>query len=284
MRGFLDASLMMPTSILTFHSQNIAGADHASNDHVALRQDLAALHDAGYRIISLDHLLEGVAGEDAFASRQVVLTFDDGCDFDVRDIDWPGHGLQRSFLGIMEDFAKSAGAGNQPGLQPGIQPGLHATTFVIASQEARDAIDTASLLGKDWMSHSWWASAQAHPMLSVGNHSWDHNHRDFAGKDSGSFRSVDDHAQCLAQVVRSAAAIEAQTGIWPHFFAYPFGESSPYLRDKFFPDHPEVHGCRAAVGTEAGFVTADSNIWNLPRFVCGRDWDSAESLIELLDG
>ena len=93
---------------------------------------------------------------------------------------------------------------------------------------------------------------------------------------------MDTHEQCLQQVVQAAGAIEAITGRWPQYFAYPFGESSAYIRDTFFPEFTEVHGCRAALGTDPGVVTASSNRWNLPRFVCGRDWKSSEELLQLI--
>jgi hypothetical protein len=93
---------------------------------------------------------------------------------------------------------------------------------------------------------------------------------------------VDSHAECLQQVVRAGSAIEATTGRWPEIFAYPFGESSAYLRETFFPEYAEVHGCLAAMGTDASAVTRSSNRWNLPRFVCGRDWRSPEMLQDLL--
>lgn len=258
--------------VLTYHSQNIRGAEYAANDHVALAADLQALHDSGFKVISLDRLLDWLDGDVAEGEieRSVVLTFDDGCDFDVHDLNFPGHGLQRSFLGILEDHHANTGAP------------LHATSFVIASSDARWKIDSGSLFGKGWISDDWWADADAHEMLSVENHGWDHNHPDLAGPGRGGFQSIDSHEECLEQVVRAAAAIEGKTGRWPRHFAYPFGESSAYIRDSFFPVFQEVHGCRAALGTEPGHVKDSSDRWNLPRFVCGRDWRSSQQLLELV--
>jgi peptidoglycan/xylan/chitin deacetylase (PgdA/CDA1 family) len=268
---------MLSIPILTYHSQNVAGHDAADNDHVALAGDLEALHRAGYRFVSLDTVIDTLLRGDDPGPRHVALTFDDGCALDVRDLEWPGVGLQRSFLGIMEDFAR---------LVP-IEGAPHATVFVIASSAAREAIDTSSLFGKGWLGDDWWREAQAHPMLTIGSHSWDHNHPDLGpgpgGHDRGRFDSIDDHAGCLQQVVRAGAAIEARAGVWPSVFAYPYGQSSEYLRETFFPAFTHVHGCRAAVGTRAGTVTADSDVWNLPRYVCRRDWRSPEELIEVLN-
>lgn len=262
--------------ILTYHSQNIEGNSTADNDHAALAADLRALHNAGRQIISLDRLMDWLDGEtgDGTVHNAAVLTFDDGCDFDVRDIDYPGHGLQRSFLGIMQDFLAE--------LPPGVKPFLHATSFVIASREARQQIDAGSLFGKGWISDDWWQQADSSRMYSVENHGWDHNHPDLEGDARGNFHTVDTPQQCEEQVIRASAFIGQITGRQPEYFAYPFGESSEYIRETWFPGQAAHHGCRAALGTAPGHVRRDTNRWNLPRYVCGRDWKSPEALLALL--
>lgn len=262
--------------ILTYHSQNIRGETSADNDHVALSGDLRALHLAGWHVITLDDVLDWLDGrlDDAAVHQAVVITFDDGCDFDVRDIEYPGHGLQRSFLGIMRDFLA--------GFPADERPPLHATSFVIASEEARRQIDAGSLFGLGWISDDWWREAEAASLISVENHGWDHNHPDLEGDTRGNFHTVDTHEQCLEQVVHAAEAIEHRSGRRPRYFAYPFGESSDYIRNEFFPGFPALHRCRAAIGTQAGHVERDTDRWNLPRFVCGRDWASPKELLTLL--
>ena len=263
-------------AVLTYHSQNIDGNCPASNDHHALAADLRALNRAGFRIQPLDVLINWLEGENAAVeSRSVFLTFDDGCDFDVRDIEWPGHGLQRSFTGILQDFQ------SEYGMQA--QPELHATSFVIASSDARRVIDAGSLFGRGWISDDWWRECDRNGLLAIENHGWDHNHPDLDGDDRGRFCGVDDLASCLEQVVRAAGAIAELSGRWPRYFAYPFGESSPYIREEFFPRNAEMHGCRAAFGTLPGPVTLDSDRWNLPRYVCRRDWNAPESLLRLIE-
>jgi len=262
--------------VLTYHSQNISGNEYAHNDHVALREDLRALHLAGRKIVPLDWLIDVFDGSRTAAdlAQAVVLTFDDGCDFDVRDLEFPGHGLQRSFAGIMSDHIEANG---YAGLH------LHATSFVIAHREARRVIDVGSLSGQGWISDDWWLETDQHGLIAIENHGWDHNHPDLGGGQRGDFHSIDTQEQCLQQVVRAAGAIEDVTGRWPSYFAYPFGQSSAYIRTEFFPRHTEVHGCRAALGTDPGCVTTSSDRWNLPRYVCGRDWKSAQELLALIE-
>lgn len=265
-------------AVLTYHSQNIAGSGRADNDHAALAEDLEVLHRAGARILPLAEAvaaaLDGTLDRD---SHHVALSLDDGCDFDVRDLDYPGHGMQRSMLGIMEDFV--ARHGRQA------QPGLHATSFVIASPDARRVIDAKSLFGRGWISDDWWRDATQHPMLELGNHGWDHAHPDLVpeGTDWG-FHGVDDLEGCERQVERAALLIERLAGRRPTLFAYPFGQSSAYIREEYFPRFGEHHGCVAAFGTEPGTVSGDSDRWNLPRFVCGRDWRDADGLLRLVRG
>jgi len=267
--------------ILTYHSQNISGNDYAHNDHVALREDLCTLHRDGRHIVPLDWLLDVLEGSRKHAdlAQAVVLTFDDGCDFDVRDLDYPDHGPQRSFAGIFADHIKASG---DPALR------LHATAFVIAEREARRIIDAASLFGQGWISDDWWRETERGGYIAIENHGWDHNHPDLghpdlAGTERGGFHTVETEAQCLQQVVAAAGAIEAITGRWPRYFAYPFGESSAYIRSEFFPRYTQAHGCRAALGTDPGPVTASSDRWNLPRYVCGRDWKSSQELLALIN-
>jgi hypothetical protein len=265
-------------AILTYHSQNIDGHGTADNDHVALASDLERLHAAGVRVVPLGWVVDWLDGARPAADLEgaVALTFDDGSVFDVRDVDYPGLGPQRGFLGILEDFAERRG--------PDARPALHATSFVIASPEARQVIDEHSLGGRGWMEDGWWREVQAGGRIALGNHSWDHVHPALAGAGEvvPGFAHVDDDAACRAQVLRSAEYIAGCAGAWPEFFAYPCGQSSAYLREEWFPAHRETHRCRAAFGTRPAHVTPDSDRWNLPRFVCRRDWKTPEQLLALL--
>jgi hypothetical protein len=111
---------------------------------VAFAQDLRLIRELGFKIIPLAWLIEGLLGEREIGLEKCVcITFDDGVDADVRDLDFPRFGLQRGFVNIMRDFRDEYG--------PGAQPTLHATSFVIASPEARAVMDEHSLFGKGWM-------------------------------------------------------------------------------------------------------------------------------------
>lgn len=268
----------MIAAILAYHSQNVAGFETGNNDHVALAADLDTLHEAGARIVSLSTLVNGLFSGGSLPTGQplVCLTFDDGCDFDVRSLEFPGFGVQTGFLQIMEDFVQRHGAA--------AQFGLHATSFVIADPLARQLIDQTSLFGSGHMSDDWWREANKHPMMAIANHGWDHNHPDLEEHHypRGGFEVVDTHEYCYQQVVVAAELIQQITGRYPAFFAYPFGESSEYMRDVWFPNHFEQHRSLVAIGTDPGLVSSKSNRWNLPRFVCGRDWSSPGELLKIL--
>ena len=162
--------------------------------------------------------------------------------------------------------------------------GLHATSFVIADPQARQLIDRKSLFGKGHMSDDWWREINKHPMMAIANHGWDHNHPDLEESHypRGGFEVIDRQKYCHQQVVVAGEFIQKITGRYPIFFAYPFGESSEYIRNVWFPNHCHQHRCIAAIGTGAGRVSATSNRWNLPRFVCGRDWSTPAELLNRL--
>lgn len=269
---------MSKAAILAYHSQNVAGNETHNNDHVALAADLEALHAAGCRFVSLGTLVDSLFSGDIEQPEEplVCLTFDDGCDYDVRTLTFPGYGVQTGLLAIMEAFVRRHGKA--------AQPGLHATSFVIASPEARRQIDSKSLFDSGHMSDDWWKAADAHPMMAIGNHGWDHNHPDLEEEHypRGGFAQVSNAEHCRHQVVQAAEYIASKTGRKPRFFAYPFGESSVFIRTEYFPEHGDEHGCLAAIGTDPGPVSAQTDRWNLPRFVCGRDWSRPSELLNVL--
>jgi hypothetical protein len=263
--------------VLLYHSQNVAGNDYLSNDHVALADDLRLIQKLGLEIVPLGWLVDWLLGErDLDVGHCVCISFDDGVDADVRDLDFPGIGMQRGFLNIMRDFRNEVG--------PAVQAHLHATSFVIASAEARAVMDRHSLFDKNWMSEDWWR-ADHDGLLGIGNHGWDHEHPDLVhigGQPAGGFLDVDDRNKADAQIVTAAEYIaELNHGRWPELFAYPYGHVNSYLSTEYFPGH-EHHGTRAAFTTEPSPVRADSDRWQLGRFICGRHWRSHTELEKIL--
>jgi peptidoglycan/xylan/chitin deacetylase (PgdA/CDA1 family) len=263
--------------VLLYHSQNVAGNDYASNDHVALKDDLRLIQELGLKVIPLYWLVSWLRGECQLdLQRCVCISFDDGVDADVRDLVFPGHGPQRSFLNIMRDFHDEFGLD--------AQPMLHATTFVIASPQARAVMDRHSLFGKGWMNDDWWG--QEHDgLLAVASHGWDHAHPDLAHvgeQPDGHFLGVDELHKAERQIVDAAEYIASRmNGRRPDLFAYPYGHVNEYLPGEYFPASAH-HQTRAAFTTEPAPITPGSDLWRLGRYVCGRDWRSESDLEKIL--
>ena len=269
--------------ILTYHALNIEGNDYLGNDHVAFREDLRLLTALGFRIIPLADLVQLVIDPNAaLPTKCVAISFDDGTNFDFEDLPHPSAGLQRSMLNIMRDFAIA---------HPGAQATMHATTFVIASSAARDTMDRTCILGRGWMSDSWWQPAVASGLFHIANHSWDHCHDSLpriAQRDQlkGTFAGVDTLADANAQIKVAAetiARIAPNPGV--ELFAFPYGVANPYLLEEYLPQQVKIGGgqfVRAAFSTEPAPVTRESNRWWIPRYVCGHHWKSTDDLKTIL--
>jgi peptidoglycan/xylan/chitin deacetylase (PgdA/CDA1 family) len=269
--------------VLTYHGIDVEGNDYDNNDHVALHEDLETIQAHGSTIVPLRWIAEIVTGDRPAPDSEtwVALTFDDGSHFDWHDLDHPTNGRQRSFYNILKDFRHRHG--------DDAQPHLHATSFVIASPEARAQLDRSCLIGKGWWSDDWWPDAVQDGLLDIQNHSWDHCHptlEHVCQKDQikGSFEAIDTHTECRCEIKQAGAYIEQQTGKWPDLFAYPDGEYSEYLRDHYFPEHADEHRSFAAFGSLAGYVTEVASRWCIPRFVYRANWSSSNELLTILNG
>lgn len=271
----------MRVPVLTYHAVNIAGNDYANNDHVALAADLRMIDRLGLRVVPLQWVVEqrlGLAERDLSAC--VALNCDDGSDFDFRDLDHPAHGPQRSLFNILRDFIAEHGTA--------AQPHLHLTSFVIASPEARAHIDRGALVGQGWMSEAWWPEAEASGLMAIENHSWDHNHPTVPapgvdGMPRGSFLEVDNETRAEAEIAAAARYIDAR--IAPRrsrLFCYPFSHVPAFVHDDYLPRRGADIGLLAAFGDGAAPVTMASDVWNLPRYICGWHWRSPQALEELL--
>ncbi len=278
----VPAAIIAPMAIpiLTYHSVNILGNDYADNDHVALAADLETITELGFRVVPLARAVErapaGAPGE-----RLAALTFDDGAVFDYEDFEHPTCGFQKSFYRIMTEFQQRAG--------PDAQPELHASSFVIVSPEARAAMDRIDFGRRNWWHEDWWRPAMASGLISIENHSWDHNHPTVPAtvqkhNQKGTFRNIDTRAECDAEIRQAADYLFERTGRRSCFLAYPWGQSSAYLRDEYLPRFGRVIGLEAAFGSGPGYLDSDSPRWNVPRFVCGPDWKSTDELAAILEG
>lgn len=279
MRFFRKPKLSVP--VLTYHSLNVLENTYAANDHLAFESDLRTIARLGLRVIPMTSLVDSLkSGVSSKALEKcVVITIDDGSWLDYHDIVHPTCGDQRSFFNILTDFqATEAGAK---------QDSLHITSFVIASPNARRYLDERILIGKGWWGDDWWREANASGLMNVECHSWDHVHDALdtvlqQNNLKGDFRQVKTREDCSAQTTGAAEYIEKVTSRRPLYFAYPWGHASRYMVNEFMPGCRDEHRFEAAFSIEPRHVTHADNIWDLPRYVCGRDWKSPEGLISIL--
>ncbi len=267
----------MTALVLTYHSVDVRGHEYAVNDHVAFASDLRALDRAGWRVRPLAQLVHGwERGGLAELGHSVALTLDDGCMLDARDAQHPTCGPQRGMQGILRDFDAEF---------PGAQPDLHATSFVIASPDARAELDRRDYLSLGWWGEDWWREVQDSGLGTVESHSWDHNHPSLertAMHGPRRFDTLATRAEAQAEIEQANAHIERVTGRAPQFFAYPWGQVSPYLADDYLPNEVRAHALCAAFTTEPAPLDGARDRWRLPRFVCGEHWRSAEAFAALL--
>ena len=275
----------MKAFVLAYHSHNIFGSEYATNDHVALASDLATITDAGAKIVPLAKIVEIACAGKPFVETLVGLTFDDGPVFDVAGMRHAAFGPQAGFLDILREFQARRGVR--------AQPNLHATSFVIASPEARAAMERAPSCGfadhGHWLDDSWWNEAIDTGLLGIGNHSWDHVHSEVPhvalSRDiRNDFTQVDNHADADRQIRQASDYILAKTSGRCDYFAFPFGHVNDYLRRDYLPNRIAEHRMLAAFSTEPRPVVTGDDRWSLPRFVHGHHWKSPEELASMLRG
>lgn len=272
----------MRAAVLTYHSQNITGSDYASNDHVALAMDLAQLRDSNIALVPLATIVDALLTRNPahFPAGCVTLTCDDGTLLDWEDYEHPTHGHQRSFDHLLRDHLVRSGEAAEKQL----------TSFLIASPQARSAIDTGCYGGAPLSSERWWLPAARSGRFAFGNHSWDHAHaclpdHQINPERRGHFFSVDNEVEADRQIAQAtdylnAALAPSDTQV--RWFAYPYGHCAAYLTDEYFPSRKDRHRIQAAFTTEPAFVTPDTPLFRIPRFVCGQAWRSPEEFRRLL--
>lgn len=266
--------------VLAWHAMNVAGPGYSENDHTAFRDDLETIHRLGLRVVSLRAIADAVvSGTLEHLEGCIGLSFDDGSDFDYRDLPHPTWGCQRGMANILGDFRARHGAA--------AQPHLHATSFVIVSPEARAELDRSCMIGCRWWNDDWWREAECGGLVAVESHGWDHNHESLAATASrakrGSF-DITDAGEAEAEIGAAVPVLRERRGRGGEvLFAYPYGEASEFLARRWLPDEGEGHGILAAFTASRGApVTRETSRWEIPRYVFGQHWKRPGELEALL--
>lgn len=252
----------MQIPVLTYHSTNISGNDYHSNDHIALRSDLNSISQLGVNVLSALDLVKWIRGELQLDNNKkyTVITFDDGVMLDYLDWQHPRHGFQSSFYNIL----KSHGAY------------IHATAFVIASPKDRKILEESCMGGYQIWSDDWWQDAEDSQLISIENHSWDHLHKTLEVVKQkhnlkGDFKKIDTFEDADKQIKQSSDYINSQIdNKKTKLFAYPYGDYNAYLVEQYFPDQQD--DIIAAFSCEPIHASKHSNIWKIPRYMCGLHW------------
>jgi Predicted xylanase/chitin deacetylase len=275
----LDKTLAVP--VFCYHSVNITGTTYARNDHVALMEDLTILSRQGFRLLSPLSLVKALRGEGVLPQgKYACITFDDGADLDYYDYDHPDAGLVKSFQGILEQSSLGREANPDAALT---------ASFVIVSPQAREELTTSCFFGQELIRDSWWRECAQKGMIGIANHSWDHTHETLTQvqqreNQKGSFYNIDTYQDADAQIRVAQDYLDRVVGdIAMPLFAYPYGHASPYLVEEYFPNFGSEHRQLAAFGLAPSPVTRNANIWNLPRYVCGKHWQSPEGFRKILE-
>ncbi len=277
----------MPAYVLTYHSHHVVGEHYEHNDHTALALDLEIVSRAGARIVPLSELVDRVCVGTAIREKLVAVTFDDGPLYDFQDFVHPQFGLQVGFARILERF-HSTSLGRA-------QPDLSATSFVIASPEARLVMERTAdsqytWLGPRSMEEGWWNSAIDQGLISVANHSWDHLHPALSQvahsrQVRADFTAVDNKSDADAQIRDAMSYIAMQTYYRASpYFAYPFGHFNDFLTEEYFPANGKIIGVSAAFTTTPNPIIGGESVWSLPRYICGHHWKSPDDLSSIVGG
>ena len=212
-------------------------------DLISLAEDLRMLLLGGWQVVPLSWVVEqrlGMANRDL--AKCVAITCDDGCDLEVLDVDYPGRGIQRSFLGCLQDARNDF---------PDSGSEFQITSFVIADPKARQLLDEKCLHSLGWMSENWWREASRNDLFSIECHGWDHNH-DILDNDAPDGMTVlyAPRSQTIPQSVRRASRQVWQAADLPP--SLPFDILRSELRST----------ARRTTFCKWGWMTAIDSYWN----------------------
>lgn len=263
---------MMEIPVLTYHSTNISGNDYQNNDLVAFQKDIQLIKSLGVEIISAIQLVDWLGDKLTLdkSKNYVVLTFDDGCELDYFDWEHPTYGWQKSFFSSIKQFKNN----------------IHATSFVIASNASRKILEKTCTAGYKIWGDQWWQEAEDSGLMSIENHSWDHLHHtldNVCQMDNlkGDFTKIQSFEDANNQIAKASKYIDSRIiNKQSTLFAYPYGHYNDYLTELYFPK--EQNTIQAAFTCEKGNVLKTTNIWKIPRHVCGLHWKKTEELKSIL--
>ena len=272
--------------VLTYHSWvNAAPCDKTTSMTAALAADLETLHAKGFEVVPADWVVDWVMGKRDGATlpeRVVVLTMDDG-----DDLDWQTRETACGTPPSVREVLRAFQARHQ---LPDHR--VHMTSFVIAAREMRDKYGH--------MHDDWWQAADRSGIMSLHNHSMDHDHLFFTQKEklydgarwTGYYLPAAGYADgewvgklnfgrirtprsAYIEITLAARLIQARLGRYPKFFAYPFGHASDYVRKEFFPrgdKRTQAAFCIEADRFDQTYVTRQSDRYCLPRFMHQVSW------------
>lgn len=275
--------------VLLYHPQNIGPSCNADDtDVLALERDIGILREEGFTVVDAGLAVWwylGWAASSSLPARPVVITTDDGHD--------------RNYLRLPN--AVRACAGSLPSVRELAERyQVPITMFVIGSRVARAEI------GEPY-NDNWWWDAQHHPLLSVQNHSIDHEHSAIvrqisdpaipallpaAGHADGQWYGRLDPARwnnwASAEVAYrlSAEYIERKSGYPPQMVAHPMGVLSSYAEHVYFPAKPGRHPTHAAFCTEQPerYLMRKSRRWCMPRLGHLSSWRTGDEFRAILRG
>jgi len=264
----------MNIPVLTYHSTNILGNEYHNNDHIAFGRDLTLIQSMDLKILPAYQLVQWLLGKLILDpnKRYVTLTFDDGCELDYIDWKHPKFGNQNSFYTLMKDYSNF----------------IHATSFVIASPNDRKILEQTCLEGHPIWGDAWWQHAENSGIFAIENHSWDHLHETLdnvkqQNNEKGDFKKINTLEDASHQILWSANYIDSKIeNKSSKLFAYPYGHFNKFLVEDFFPlNQDKIQACFTC---EPQYSNRQSNIWKIPRFVCGENWKSIKELEYILSG
>lgn len=258
----------MKIPILAYHPYQAGDP----RDILAFEEHLAILAAERFTVLPLRRIVQSLWTGEALPERTIGISCDDGKRYDYH----PEPVLGKSMYSVLREFRRR---------HRWRQRQAALSCFVIADAAARLQIGLGDpdLLGADW-----WPAAAATGFMVIENHGLDHVHsRVEVGPGRAPYRNdfslVDTLAEADRQIALAARIIDHRVGRDAcRLFAYPFGHTSAYLVEQYFPDHGERHGMLAALTTAPEPVTRSTNRWLVPRYVVNHDLKSSADLLSVL--